>query len=443
MKSLARLVIFAGLIPSVAYAQPARPVTPAAPAHASAAGGATAAPATDPATGAALPPEEEDLSMTFHAARPVDMQAFATGSLQEISIGKAKARYALNLFGDVGFGVASKSEGELRPDPAFAVGVMDMLFSAELEGKIVATSEISFQYEPNNPLAELERLHLRWNPNKYAFVEAGRFHTDIGYWNVAYHHGKWLQLPIERPRSIALHGGLLPTHWIGVQGGLKAPVGKGSINLIGSMGSARDPIGSTSHQSHGSTNTPFNGGHLKLETEGLLLRDLHMGVAGIYDRIASEAAFTRPALPDQGIDEYVGNVFIAYPSIPVTLIAEAYEILHKIPVGDTASGLAGAKWRTYGVFALAGYSFGKFTPYVKGEYVTNTANNDNPDPFYVPEPKSPHPPAVALKMTELTLGMRIDTSVWSALKVEYRATKRTDLGIPLIHAAIVNWSFGI
>jgi hypothetical protein len=388
------------------------------------------------------------MSMTFHLSRPTDMQELATGSLQEIKVGSTKARYALNLFGDLTLGAASRSEGDRRPDAAFAVGVFDMLFSAELGSKMAATSEVSFQYEPNAPLAELERLHIRWTPSKTFFLEVGRFHTDLGYWNVAYHHGKWLQLSIDRPRTILLHGGLLPVHWIGAQGGVSVPVANGAVNLVGSVGSARDPIGSSDHQAHGTAFTPINGGHVKLESAGIGPTHLHFGLAGIYSRIPGEAAFTRPGLPDQGINEYIGSAFIAYPSYPLILITEGYIIQHTVPGGDISSGEAGSKWRTYGAFGIIGYSLGRVTPYVKGEYVKAKSNSLIADPFYVPEPKSVHGPTVALDLIEGTLGARIDVSTWSSLKLEYQLTTGAARRLatdphPAIHTGTANWSFGI
>jgi hypothetical protein len=405
--------------------------------------GAASTTTTPAAPVTAVGDDSDDLSMTFHAKRTQDMQQFADASLQELRIGSVKSRYSLNLFGDFELGARSRSEGNLKPQPAFAIGVFDMLFNADLDQKIFMTSEVAFTYEPNAPLAELERLHMRWKPNKYFFLEAGRFHTDIGYWNVAYHHGKWLQLSIERPRSIALHGGLLPAHWIGAQMGVSVPIAKGQINVVGSVGSARDPVGA-GHAAggHGGAFTPVNGIHGKVEAVGLLLPDLRFGVAGVYDKIRAEEPFTRPALPNESIDEYVGNVFVAYPSVPLILISEGYLIDH------TAIGF---KWRTYGAFGLVGYQIGRFTPYIKGEYITQKTNAETPDPFYFPEPKSPEPPALARELVEATFGVRADTSTWSSVKVEYRLTRRGDLDLfrpagdklPLIHAAVVNWGFGI
>ena len=378
--------------------------------------------------------------------------------MQELRVGAAKARYAMNLFGDLSVGAASNTEGNYRADPAFAVGVFDMLFNADLEGKILATSEITFQYEPNAPLAELERLHLRWKPTKGFFVEVGRFHTDMGYWNVAYHHGKWLQLSIERPRTILLHGGLLPVHWIGAQSGITAPLGgTTSLTLVGSVGSARDPIAgqNASHNSHGTSNTPINAGHAKLEVAGLFHQDFRLGVSGIYSRIRGEDAADRPALPTgQGIDEYIGNAYIAFPSVPFTLIAEGYIIQHHIPKGDVSSQFPDAKWRTYAAFAMIGYQIGRVTPYIKGEYVTSKKNVELADPFYIPQPKSGKAPDVTLDLVEGTVGARIDTSTWSALKLEYRVTggvgarlefdqSGNKLSTPVIHTVTANWSFGI
>jgi hypothetical protein len=394
--------------------------------------------------------------MTFHA-RPTDMQQFAAGSLQELHVGRARARYALNLFGDATFGFSSKREGSGSPEPAFATGVFDMLFNAELHETILATSEVTFAYDPAAPVAALERLHMRWKPSKYFFVEAGRFHTDLGYFNVAYHHGKWLQLPIERPRQIALHGGILPMHMIGAQAGVSVPVLKGAINLVGSVGSARDPAGNAATHgggNHSTTITPVNSVHAKLSADDVFGKDVHFGVSGLYARIPGEGPATRPIMPDLAFDEYVGNVFLAHVGLPFTLIAEGYHVIHQVPSGDVLSSsgggasLAGGKWRTYGAFALAGYTIGIVTPYLKGEYITTTTNALVGDPFYMPERNPTHAPQYALDLLEGTAGTRIDVGTWSALKLEYRlttgqATNFPAQSYPVNHTAAASWSFGI
>lgn len=377
------------------------------------------------------------------------MQQLASESLHELRIGQTKSRYALNVFGDLSLGGASRSEGDVvRPDPAFAVGVFDLLFTADLLANLRATSELAFQYEPNAPLAELERLHIRWTPTPALFFEMGRFHTDVGYWNVAYHHGRWLQLPIERPRTILLHGGLLPMHMVGAQAGGQIKVGPGSrLKLVVATGSARDPLGGRAHEVHGTAYTPIGAVQTKLEAEGLGLRDLRFGVSGLYARIPAEPAFTRPSLPDTGIDEYIGGAHVAYSGVPITLIAEGYLIEHAVRRHYT-SPEAGSRWRTTGVFGVLGYQIDRVTPYVKVEWIRSQRNTLTPDPFFVPEPKSTHDPRVALGIFETTFGIRVDVSTWSALKLEYRLTtgdamRREDAPHPAIHTGTLNWSFGI
>lgn len=387
--------------------------------------------------------------MTLKVSRNMNMQQFADSSQQELKIAGARTRYALNLFGDAQLGAATRSEGDLRkPTPAFAVGVFDMLFTANLENNLSMTAEFSASYEPNAPLAELERLHMRWRPSKHFFIEVGRFHTDIGYWNEAYHHGRYLQLSIDRPRTILLHGGLLPVHWIGAQTGVTATLGRGSVSLIGSVGTAREEIGTgSSHLVHGSAFDSVNGVHGKLDFSGYLHRDLHFGVSAVYDVIPDEPTFTRPGLPDQSINEKIGNVYVALPSVPVVFIAEAYAIEHT--TNHTAHPEnVGDRWRTFGAFALLGYQIGRVTPYIRGEYVGSQVRAPIFDPFYYPEPKSPAGFAVSLDVKEGVLGTRIDLSDWSSLKFEYQVTggigtRRSDGPTPLIQTGTGSWSFGI
>lgn len=386
--------------------------------------------------------------MTIKASRNMDMQQFAESSQEELKIAGARTRYALNLFGDVQFGAASTNEGSLSSgDPAFAVGVFDMLFTANLEKSISTTAEFSATYEPNSPMAELERLQLRWKPSKYFFIEMGRFHTDIGYWNVAYHHGKYLQLSVDRPRSIALHGGLLPAHWMGIQAGTSIDVGSGSVNFVVSGGTAREKIGSAGHGLHGSNFTAANAVHGKIDFAGFLHRDLHVGVSAVYDRIPGEAAFVRPGLPDQSIDEKVANAYIALPAAPVIFIAEAYGIEHTLNSSAHPENV-GSKWRTFGAFAMMGYQIGRFTPYLRGEYIGSEVGAYIFDPYYFPEPNSHDGFTVSLDAKEGVAGMRIDPSDWCSVKLEYRVlggigTRQADGPHPLIHTGVASWSFGI
>jgi hypothetical protein len=47
-------------------------------------------------------------------------------------------------------------------------------------------------------------------------ISAGRFHTPIGYWNTAFHHGSWLQTSVARPEMIKFGSRFIPTHFVGL-----------------------------------------------------------------------------------------------------------------------------------------------------------------------------------------------------------------------------------
>jgi len=420
--------------PPLVSASPASPPVPAAPPSA----GETAptlplSPSPSPTPGqgvaptaagtSAPPPEPDDLTMTFRAS---DMETFAQRSARDVAASSGHAHYALNLFGDVGGGVVGGLGVETKP--TFGIGTFDLLFTGDLDHSITMTAETAVEVGQDNQIGiDLERLHVRWSSHGF-WIEAGRSHTDLGYWNLAYHHGKWLQPTIARPRIVQFEdsGGLLPIHWIGVQAGYRANLG-GDVALTTSVaiGNARGHIvddlqlGFDSHapkQVYG-----------KFEVKGLLLRDLRLGVSGVFGYINPESAAVRPALPDAGITEEIGNVYVAHASYPVTFIAEGYVIVHRG---------GGVTWTTYDAFAVAGYSFGFVTPYVSAERTVMTGGSD---PFFVPDPTTP---TLELDAYDGIVGVRFDVSTWSAVKAEYRIDRFVDRD-QTVHTGYVSWQFGI
>src|SRR5205823_391828 len=116
-------------------------------------------------------------------------------------------------------------------------------------------------------------------------------------------------------------------------------------------------------------------------------------------------------LPDVSIDESIIGVHVAYPSVPLLLIAEGYLVEH----------LQGSRrWETYGGFALLGYAFGSVMPYLRGERV---ASRSGPDPFFVPDPAAQ---VDSFDTSEGIVGLRLDLTDFTSLKAEYRYLKAFD-----------------
>jgi hypothetical protein len=119
-------------------------------------------------------------------------------------------------FADFGFMLDRNQNG-------FVVGQLDNFINSRLSNKWSFLGEIVVEGEFESGQTEVfidpERLILTYDHNDYFKLEVGKFHTPIGYWNNAYHHGSVLQPTIERPALFYFEdeGGSLPIHSVGMQ----------------------------------------------------------------------------------------------------------------------------------------------------------------------------------------------------------------------------------
>jgi hypothetical protein len=358
------------------------------------------------------------------------MGALAAGSMQQVRVGSARARYAMNIFGDVDAQVSSAA----GTHPSFLLGSLSFLVTGELERHFVSTAEFEFEYDEqtNQVGVDIERLNVGWN-GEHFFVYAGRVHTAFGYWNNAYHHGKWLQPNMERPRWVAFEdeGGLLPVHTVGLSGGVSANVGSGDLRITLSVSNGRGNVIDDIRNKFDYQDSKAL--HAQIEYIGLGLPDLRVGIAGMYDRIAPLPAqptpdnmATRPALPDAPIDEYIVGAHVAYPGYPLLFIAEGYAVAHHIPT-------TGHLFLTYGGFLTIGRAFGIVTPYVRGQWISSRGGSD---PFFFPDPMT----ARTFDDLEAIGGIRFDLTDWTAIRAEYRAL--VDPHGDVTHLGVVQWSWG-
>src|SRR4051812_8110759 len=101
----------------------------------------------------------------------------------------------------------------------FTLGQLDLFLSSRLSDTVSVVGELVTEADDANTIsADIERLLLQYRPNDYFSIAAGRYHTAIGYYNAAYHHGLWFQTAIDRPFIYRFEdeGGLLPVHGVGL-----------------------------------------------------------------------------------------------------------------------------------------------------------------------------------------------------------------------------------
>jgi hypothetical protein len=354
-------------------------------------------------------------------------------TMDEMPVAGATNRVTLNFFGDPAFVIESNAPRR----PGFLLNPLNFLITGR-SGDLIAMTEFAMEQIEGAVGIDIERLFVGWHAERYQ-IDAGRTHAELGYWNNAFHHGRWLQLTIERPRIVRFEdeGGILPIHWVGVTGHWRPLLrGDQQVEVSGSIGNGHGAI-VDNILTEGDTNG-FKALLAKVELKGFGARDLRLGISGTYDQIGGLPAmapvgeFTRPALPDTMIREIIGNAYLAYRGPELTLISEVYEVLH------TAAGAMGGHWSTFDAFALGGYRFGELVPYVLGE-IRRTPTTV-PDPFFFPDPTVASD--ILRDFEEITAGLRWDLTTWSALKFEYRATLTDDTSMR-VHRGMVDWSFGL
>jgi len=133
----------------------------------------------------------------------------------------------------------------------FSLGQFVGHLSGSLGNKVTFFGETSVTAQQTGFTVELERAILRYDYNDHFKISLGKYHTPINYWNIAFHHGLWLQTTVARPEMIKVGGTFEPVHFIGLlaEGTISSPtlglnynlgVGNGRSTLIGRAGDAGD-----------------------------------------------------------------------------------------------------------------------------------------------------------------------------------------------------------
>jgi hypothetical protein len=131
---------------------------------------------------------------------------------------------------------------------SFRAGEFDLFITSQLAEKLSFLTELVFSTGPNNVFGtDLERFQLTYRHNKYFEISAGRFHTAIGYYNTAFHHGTWFSTATGRPFMFFFEdsGGPLPIHELGVTATGAVPnTGKFNLHWIAEAGNGSSEINS-------------------------------------------------------------------------------------------------------------------------------------------------------------------------------------------------------
>jgi len=284
----------------------------------------------------------------------------------------ARADTELSLYGDVD-GALSTTGTRAGTSDGFSAAKLE-LFTTKTVDRWMFLAEVMFEAGDENSFAlDVERVEVGYLYSEHLRVLVGRFHTAIGYYNDAFHHGAFFMVPVGRPTMVEFEdgGGLIPAHNIGVHADGRFAAGEGHLryDLELANGRAADVL---EIQNHHDGNRP-KAVNLRVRYEpGGALDGLIVGGNAYFDSIpgAMDTGAGAPALGP--IHEWIFGAHAAYFEHELHVVAEALVIQHTEL--DTS-----ARHRTYAAFGELGHAFDQLTPYVRYEW---TRYPEEGDPYY-------------------------------------------------------------
>ena len=135
-----------------------------------------------------------------------------------------KTPFSVQGFGNVDL-VASAYQGQ---HSGFSNGAFDLFVTSHLDDHWSVLAELVFEPEGNQLVPDLERFEFVYEYSDALRISAGRVHNPFLQWPITYHHGLFMQVPVERPIMARWEDepGLWPTHFVGIltQGRLLGPM---------------------------------------------------------------------------------------------------------------------------------------------------------------------------------------------------------------------------
>ena len=277
----------------------------------------------------------------------------------------------------------------------FSLGQLDLFLSSRLGSDFSTLGEIVFEADDTNGLeVDVERFLLQYSPNDRISVAGGRFHTAIGYYSTAYHHGNWFQAATGRPFIFRFEddGGILPVHGVGLTVQGQIPSGAAGLRYVGEISNGRR---SRSPDDEPVQNVEDENAH-KAVNVALLSRPtgipgLQAGVSVYRDRLERAAQPT--------IDETIVAAHLVYQVPLFEQLNEAIFIRHT-PADTRATAT------TSSFYSQISRQFGRGRPYFRYEFL----DVPNSELVFANQIGRSYGP---------TVGLRIDAAPPVAIKLEY------------------------
>jgi opacity protein-like surface antigen len=339
---------------------------------------------------------------------------------RQSSLFKASAFFACVIAADVV--VAQDLSPEAAESPIQVIGFADIDYVAtdsemsdgfkigQVVGHIAASpadhlnvfGEFSATAHDSEYKLEVERIIARYDFNNDYSLSAGRYHTPIGYWNTAYHHGTWLQTSIGRPNVVRFGSPLVPIHFVGLLFEGDIPGSDHDVSYSFGVGNGRhSDIARAGDAGDINSGRAWNA---TLRYRPTSIRGLNAGV-GIYSDLVNPAGGIE-------VDEKIYSAYFALERETPEVIVEFLHSDHDA-TSTQASGGMDAYYAQFAYRLKGGRQALK--PYIRVE----KTEIDQSDPLLRPMNQD-YKAGIA--------GVRYDFASSAALKFEYRSEEYGNLG---------------
>jgi phosphate-selective porin O/P len=299
-------------------------------------------------------------------------------------------------FGDVDFS-ATDQKGTTS---GFNLGQLVLHLASPLSRKVSYFGEITFNAQPTGYTVEVERNIIRYDYNDYFKISFGRYHTPIGYWNTAFHHGAWLQTTIARPEMVKFGGTFIPVHFLGFLAEGNIPSGWAGLSYNVGVGNGRGSI--ISRPGDAGDNNNNRAWVANLYSRPTHLYGLQMGVSLYRDKI------TLPEILPTGNNfrEWISAAHIVWTKENPEVLAEFANVHH-------LNILTNAVTNNQAYYVQVGYRLPWFERNIKPYYRFEHTHTPFSEQVFTNQ-----------DLVESTVGVRYDITNYAAFKSEYRNAKR-------------------
>lgn len=281
------------------------------------------------------------------------------------------------------------------PHTTFQAGEFDMFLTSKLSDNLSFLAEVVLGPDTTNEFGpDIERYTLTYKKNDYFSASVGRFHTSIGYYNTAYHHGLWFSTAEGRPIMYLFEdsGGILPVHMVGMSfTGAVPGTDKLGLHWIAEVGNglaSNSSVAESVQNFYSDRN--YKATNLAVYIKPEFLSGLQIGGSWYHDHLDP----TDVPMVSQNIE----SLYIVYLSSKWEFLNEAVVLSNHL-IGSPET------FRSPMAYVQFARKFGMYKPYFRYQYVSDAVN----DPVNLLKGEYYGP----------SVGIRIDFEEYAAFKLQY------------------------